>query len=140
MSDLFKYKDYYGTIEYSEKDDCLFGKIIGISSLYLYEGNTIKELKKDFEKAVDSYLSFCKENSIEPEKAYKGSFNVRVSPEVHKQAALLSIKKGITLNSLVEASLKSFIDSQNYNYSGMCASDNKNEYSYKQKKKKDYQS
>ena len=135
MSDLLNYKDFFGTVEYSAKDKCLCGKILGINSLYIYEGSSIDELEKDFHEMVDSYLQSCKEKGIEPEKAYKGSFNVRVSPEIHKAAALFAIQHEITLNSLVEHALKKFISPEK-TYYGMIASDNMPVY--KVKKRKEY--
>lgn len=55
--DHLEYEGYKGSIEYSEADNCLFGKVLGISKdLILYEGNTIDELRVDFECAIGSYL------------------------------------------------------------------------------------
>ena len=36
-----------------------------------------------------------------PEKEFKGSFNIRISPEVHKQIALVAAQKDISLNQYV---------------------------------------
>lgn len=135
MSDLLTYKDYFGTVEYSAKDDCLCGKILGIKSLYMYEGNSLKDLEKDFREMVDAYLSTCKQKGITPEKAYKGSFNVRVSPDIHKAAALFAIKNEITLNSLVEKSLEQFINSESF-YDGRIVCENKP--AFKSKTQKEY--
>jgi len=56
-----KYKGYSGTVEYSEEDECLFGKVIGMNKdLISYEGKTIEELKADFEAGIDIYLESCK--------------------------------------------------------------------------------
>ena len=55
--DYLEYKGYKGSVEYSKEDNCLFGKVQGMSkALILYEGNTLDELRKDFEEGVDSYL------------------------------------------------------------------------------------
>ena len=56
MNDVLEYKGYFGTVEFSAADNVLFGKVIGINSLISYEGNSVKNLKKDFEGAVDEYL------------------------------------------------------------------------------------
>ena len=42
----------------------------------------------------------------EPERAYKGSFNVRISPELHKQAVIFAMAHNMSLNSLVENSIE----------------------------------
>lgn len=109
MSDLLEYKGYYGTVEFSATDNVLFGKVLGINSLISFEGNSVESLKNDFECAVDDYLEICAENGVEPEKAYKGSFNVRVSPELHKTLVLYSASHGQTLNSTVEEAIKSYV-------------------------------
>ena len=53
MKGYLKYKDYLGSVEYSEKDDCLYGRVMGIRGLISYEGNSLEELKRDFYQAVD---------------------------------------------------------------------------------------
>ena len=66
--DYLEYKGYKGSIEYSKEDDCLFGKVQGLGKnvLILYEGNTVDELRKDFEGGIDSYLEGCKERVLLP--------------------------------------------------------------------------
>lgn len=109
MNNVLHYKDYYGTVEYSEKDGILFGKVIGINSLISYEGKSIAELKNDFEGAVDDYLEMCREQGMKPEKTYKGSFNVRLTPELHRELARYAAIRGETLNSAVEEAVKMYI-------------------------------
>jgi len=66
--DYLKYKGYKGSVEYSETDKCLFGKVLGLSdTLILYEGCTLAELKVDFEDSVDNYINSCIEDGIRPE-------------------------------------------------------------------------
>ena len=88
MSNTMEYKNYVGSVEFSEEDACFFGKVMGIRALISYEGTTATELINDFHGAVDDYLALCEAEGKEPEKAYKGSFNVRISPELHKQAVV----------------------------------------------------
>ena len=68
MKNMMKYKGYLGSVEYSEEDNCLFGKIQGIRSLVTFEGQSVKELKQAFQCMVDDYIETCKEVGIEPEK------------------------------------------------------------------------
>ena len=109
MKNVLCYKDYYGTVEYSDVDEILFGKVLGIRSLISYEGHYIKSLKKDFEEAVDDYLDLCKVKGIEPEKRYGGSFNVRISSDLHKELALYAASHKKTLNSTVEEAIKAYV-------------------------------
>ena len=74
MSDLLSYKDYNGTVEYSDDDKCLYGKVVGIKSLLSYEGVSVQELEKNFQSTIDEYLADCKERNVEPEQPYKGRY------------------------------------------------------------------
>ena len=109
MNNTMEYKGYVGTIEFSEEDCLLFGQVLGIKSLISYEGSTAKELLEDFHTAVDDYLEVCSANGMEPERSYKGSFNVRVNPELHKEAAIRALAEGISLNSLVERAISGYM-------------------------------
>ncbi len=97
-----KYKGYSGSVEYSEEDNCLYGKVLGMSkNAITYEGKDVDELKQDFEGAIDDYLALCAVRGVEPSKPYSGTFNVRVSPEIHSAIAMLAQKAGISINAFV---------------------------------------
>ena len=60
--DYLEYKGYKGSVEYSKEDDWLFGKVQGLSKVLIsYEGQTLDELRKDFEDGIESYLAYCQE-------------------------------------------------------------------------------
>ena len=101
-----EYKGYTGTIEYSKEDGILFGKVLGLQGLISYEGSAGKELEADFISAIDSYIAHCKQESVAPEKPFKGSFNVRISPQLHQKAALLAMEDKMSLNSFVAESIR----------------------------------
>ena len=105
MSDLLTYKNYNGTVEYSMEDKCLYGKVVGIKSLLLYEGTSVKELEADFQKVIDEYLKDCDERNVLPELPYKGSFNVRIAPELHRNIAMYATTHNKSLNAAVEEAI-----------------------------------
>lgn len=111
MNNTLEYKGYVGSIEFSENDGLFYGKVMGIRALISYEGTNAKELVDDFHGAVDDYLELCSSKGIEPERAYKGSFNVRISPELHKQAVIYAASNGMSLNSFVENAMRSSLSS-----------------------------
>ena len=106
MNNTMEYKGYVGSVEFSEEDALFYGKVLGIRALISYEGNNAAELVADFHGAVDDYLELCAQTGTEPEKAYKGSFNVRISPELHKQAVIAAMSHNMSLNSFVETSIQ----------------------------------
>jgi len=101
-----EYKGYTGSIEYSKEDNLLFGKVLGIRGLISYEGSTGKELENDFKESINEYLKDCEQDSIIPEKPFKGSFNVRLSSGLHKKVALLAMEEKVSLNNFVAESIK----------------------------------
>jgi predicted HicB family RNase H-like nuclease len=102
-----EYKGYTGSIEYSEEDGLLFGKVLGIKGLISYEGVTGKDLEKDFKEVINEYLVDCEANDKKPEKPFKGSFNVRISSKLHQRAALLAKEAQVSLNAFVAESIRS---------------------------------
>ena len=106
MNNTIEYKGYVGSVEFSEEDSLFYGKVMGIRALISYEGRDAKELICDFHGAVDDYLAMCSSEGIEPEKAYKGSFNIRITPELHRQAVIAATARQMSLNSFVESSIE----------------------------------
>ncbi|MEI7934771.1 MAG: type II toxin-antitoxin system HicB family antitoxin, partial [Chlorobiaceae bacterium] len=78
----------------------------GIEDLVSFEGDSVIELKKAFEEAVDDYLEICKENGKKTDKSYKGSFNVRIAPDIHKKATRLALMKGMSLNQFIQKAVE----------------------------------
>lgn len=107
-----EYKGYIGSVEFSEEDGIFHGKVQGIRALISYEGTTAQELVDDFHTAIDEYLELCEKEDMEPEKAYKGSFNVRISPELHKKAVVYAYSQQTSLNRVMEDALYNYITSK----------------------------
>lgn len=106
MNNTIQYKGYVGSVEFSEEDGLFYGKVMGIRSLISYEGETASELVADFHSAVDEYLALCQEEGKKPEVAYKGSFNIRISPELHRRLAVYAAAHNISLNRYIEETLE----------------------------------
>ncbi len=105
MKDVLEYKDYLAVVHFSSEDEVFFGKIQGINDLVTFEGSSVSELKKSFKEAVEDYIQSCKQIGKAPEKTYKGSFNVRVSSLLHRQAAYTASQKNITLNDFIKEAI-----------------------------------
>jgi predicted HicB family RNase H-like nuclease len=106
MSNLLQYKEYYGSVEYSAEDEVFFGKIEHVNDLITFEATDVQGLQQAFQEAVDHYLEQCSALHRAPQKTFKGRFNIRISPELHKQASLLAAQQRISLNKLVEQAIR----------------------------------
>ena len=110
-SDLLHYKGYSARPEYSAEDRVFYGTILGISDMVDFHSESAKDLEDEFHKAVDDYLDFCKEIGKEPQKEYSGLFNVRISPELHREVSMFAQAEGVTLNKAVEQAIRAMVQS-----------------------------
>lgn len=110
MSTLLKHRGYYGSIEASPEDNCLYGKVQFIRALVSYEGETVAELEKAFREAVDDYLETCAGKNLTPEVPCKGSFNVRVGHDLHLAASVAATKQSISLNDLTRRAISEYLE------------------------------
>jgi len=106
MKNMLKHKGYSGTVEFSADDEILYGKIVGVRDVVTFEGDTVTKLKKAFKEAVNDYIETCERLGRDADKEYKGSFNVRIKPRIHRLAAVRSAALNISLNQLVEKALE----------------------------------
>ncbi|OPH35959.1 type II toxin-antitoxin system HicB family antitoxin [Moraxella lacunata] len=96
---MMTYKGYVGEFELDNDDEMFYGKLIGINQLVTFEADNAHDLKQAFYDSVDDYLAFCDEREIEPDKPFKGSFNVRIDSELHRRAYMAS--RDSSLNAFV---------------------------------------
>lgn len=106
MKDKLVYKDFIGSVQFQAEDEIFFGRIEGITDLVTFEGSSVKELKQAFENAVEDYLELCETLGKEPYKSFKGSFNVRINPRLHRKAFEQATIEGITLNQFVQNAIE----------------------------------
>jgi predicted HicB family RNase H-like nuclease len=112
MKDVLQYKDFIGSVHFSAEDDLFFGKIEGINDLVTFEGSNVNEIKNAFQEAVDDYIDICRQTGKPLKKSYKGSFNVRIAPELHKKAVQKSLMLGLSLNKFVQRAIEKEISSE----------------------------
>lgn len=96
---MMTYKGYVGEFSLDTDDEIFYGKLIGIGQLVTFEADNAHDLKQAFYDSVDDYLAFCHEQGIEPDRPFKGSFNVRIDSELHLRAYLAS--RDSSLNAFV---------------------------------------
>ncbi|WP_270297426.1 type II toxin-antitoxin system HicB family antitoxin [Eggerthella sinensis] len=101
MGNALQYQGYTALVHYDAEGGYLFGNVSGIRDCVHFEADCATEVVSSFYAAVDEYLAFCAEKGKDPEKPFKGTFNVRVGAELHKRAALKAAEKHESLNQFV---------------------------------------
>lgn len=107
---LLKFGDYEGTAEVDIERQVCRGKILFIDDLVTYEAESPRELQKAFEEAVADYLATCIQLKRQPLKPLKGQFNVRVPPQLHRDAARRAAIDNTSLNDVVVSALQYYIN------------------------------
>ena len=106
MANTLKYRGYHGQIEFSAEDNLFVGHVIGIQDSLNFHGSSIDEITVSFRDCIDGYLEMCKTFGREPDKEYKGSFNVRISPPLHRSAAIQAEAEGKSLNQFIQEAIE----------------------------------
>lgn len=102
MTNVMTYKGYSARVDYDDEDGILFGRIAGIRDGVGFHADTVDDLRHAFREAVDDYLATCARIGKEPQKPYSGRVMFRISPEVHRRAALAAELSGKSLNQWAE--------------------------------------
>jgi predicted HicB family RNase H-like nuclease len=100
------HKGYTARIEFDERDDIFVGRILGLRAIISFHGETVEELRKAFEQAIDDYLAECAEKGVSPEKPASGRLLLRLPPEVHGRAMVVAQAAGKSLNQWVADTLE----------------------------------
>ncbi len=112
--DILKYRGYEAKIRYSAEDEGLVGEILYINDVIHFFGKNHQEVLLAFHEAVDSYLALCEERGEAPNRPFKGSFNIRISPELHKELIRKADHLNVSLNQMVASALEQFISHGKY--------------------------
>ena len=100
--DKLKYKGYLGTIQFSENDNCFYGKVLGMQRACItYEGENASELLDDFKGAIDMYLEHCQRKEIKPEEPYNDLLNIHLPSDTHIKAVMYAENHGTSIDAFV---------------------------------------
>jgi predicted HicB family RNase H-like nuclease len=105
MQDKMTYKNFIGTVHFSSDDDLFFGKIEGINDLVTFEADNVSALREAFKEAVDDYLELCERTKKQVYKSFKGSFNIRITPDMHRLLYEKAQRLGVPFNRVVQKAI-----------------------------------
>ena len=100
------YRGYTARIEFDERDNIFVGRVLGVRAIIGFHGETVAQLRADFEAAIDFMIKDCKAKGTEPEKPASGKMMLRVPPEVHGSALIAAQAAGKSLNQWAAEVLK----------------------------------
>ena len=103
---VIEYNGYIGIVTYDSDAKLFHGDVVNTRDVITFQGTTVSEIEKAFIESIDDYLDWCKEEGVAPEKPYSGKFNLRLSPELHKEIAITAKKMNISINNFVEKAIQ----------------------------------
>ena len=109
MSNVLEYKGYHTKVQYDADSNSLHGKIEGIKDFVNFETENIADVENEFHEAVDDYLALCEEIGKYHDKEFRGTFNVRINPALHRELALEADKRELSMNQLVEKAIDCYL-------------------------------
>jgi predicted HicB family RNase H-like nuclease len=101
VATTLEHKGYTGTLDVDIEAGELFGRVHGLRDIITFGGKTVEEAATSFRESIDFYLECCEEEGRAPDRPYSGLFNLRISPELHRNLARLAISEGSSMNDLV---------------------------------------
>jgi len=103
---MLNYKGYIGAVKFDEEAEIFHGEVLNIRDVITFQGSAVKSLKKAFKDSINDYLVFCEERGESPERPFSGRFNIRLDPELHREAYIAAKAAGMSLNTWVVDAIK----------------------------------
>jgi predicted HicB family RNase H-like nuclease len=91
-------KGYTARVDFDERDNIFVGRVLGVRDIISFHGETVDQLRGEFESAVQDYLADCEERGISPDRPTSGKLLLRMPPEVHGKALVAAQAAGKSLN------------------------------------------
>ena len=104
-----KYKGYCARVEFDHVDEMFHGEVAGTRDVISFEGSSVEELSREFRFSVDDYLTMCAERGEEPDRPFSGKIALRMSPDIHRAAAMAAQAEGKSLNTWLSDTIASSV-------------------------------
>ena len=101
LKSIIEYKGYLAELTLDINDDIIVGRVINTADTISFHGETVEEAKLAYHDVLDTYLSTCQQENIEPSLPCSGRFSLRVSPVLHKNLRHYARLKHQSLNDFI---------------------------------------
>ena len=96
---MMEYRSYRAVVNFDYEASVFHGEVVDTRDVIFFEGTSVEQLDKEFRLSIDDYLAVCAERGREPDRPFSGKVPLRLSPEVHREAAALARGEGKSLNA-----------------------------------------
>ena len=104
MMNQLEHCGWIGSVEFSQEDGVLHGKLLNTSDLITYEGETVAEIIQDFQETVEEYIDFCIRHGkpVLP----RDTTNIPVKLELYRELAETTHRSNIPIDTFVDQTLR----------------------------------
>jgi len=106
---IMKYKGYSALVRYSPEDKCLVGRLLGITDIVSFEGESVAAMRRELKVSVESYLEDCEEMGRAPDRPFSGNLNLRIPSTTHRALSIRAEAMGQSINDLIVSAVDSVL-------------------------------
>ncbi len=103
---MIEYKGYRAVVEFDDEVEVFHGEVIDTRDVIVFEGTSVKQLRREFRFSVDDYLAVCAERGRSPDKPFSGRIPLRVASSVHRAATAAAKAEGKSLNAWISETVE----------------------------------
>jgi predicted HicB family RNase H-like nuclease len=101
LKNIIEYKGYLAELILDIEDDIIVGRVINTTDNISFHGETVEDAKLAYHDVLDTYLSTCHEEGIEPSLPCSGRFSLRVNPILHQNLRHYAKLRHQSLNDFI---------------------------------------
>lgn len=106
ITDYLTHRGYIGSINISLSDDVLYGKLMFIEDLIIYEARTIPDIKLNFINTIDDYLKSCQLLGRKPNKTTNGFLHLNINNTLYNRLIKAANKNNICVNDYIKKAIE----------------------------------
>ena len=105
---MMEYKGYVAAVEFDDSADILHGRVAnsGAYPIAAFKATDTKELRREFERSIDEYLTWCEEDGVEPRRPFSGRLDVRLGSKLHAAVATAAAANGVSIDSWIVQAIR----------------------------------
>ena len=97
---------YIAVITYDPDIDRFRGEFVGLNGGADFYAADVRSLHQEGKVSLKVFLDACKEEGIEPRKAFSGKLNLRIDPDLHESASVAAAASNRSLNQFINDALR----------------------------------
>jgi predicted HicB family RNase H-like nuclease len=107
---MIEYKGYTGVAEFDPDVRVFAGHVIDLRDEIYFEGTSVDDLISSMHRAVDHYLSVCRDRGEDPARPFSGNLHLRLGSDLHREASAAAAAAGKSLNSWITGAVEAALE------------------------------